>query len=222
MTQILNAPVATLNEASSNIWTMTDSVSSLSVVLTSGYLSAQQAIGASFQSTDVIYISYNGGAGFFSFSFSGSVITLVSLPVNGSQIASIAMTAAEFNGMYAAPKLLVAAPGAGNLLIPSRMQIILTYGSAAFAGGGAVSAQYDSTASGAGVKATNTEAAADFFVTASTVFSFISTSGNTVGALPFATCVNKGLYLSNATGAFTTGTGSSIIVKVKYDIISVA
>ena len=83
-----------------------------------------------------------------------------------------------------------------------------------------VFAQYDSTADGGGALATNSEAAADFFAAASTVFQFIGTSGNTVGALPFSTCVNKGLYLSNATQAFTTG-DSTWVVKVYYRIINV-
>ncbi len=135
--------------------------------------------------------------------------------------ASVAVTAAEFNGGYAAPKLLIAAPGANKMIIVERMEMVMTYVSAAFASGGVVFAQYDSTANGAGVKATNTEAAADFFAVASNVFAFLGTSGSTVGALPFSTCANKGLYLSNATGAFTTG-DSTFVVKVHYRIIATA
>lgn len=135
--------------------------------------------------------------------------------------ASVAVSAAEFNGAYAAPKLLIAAPGANKMIIVDRMEMVMTFVSAGFASGGVVFAQYDSTANGAGVKATNTEAAADFFAVASNVFAFIGTSGNTVGALPFSTCANKGLYLSNATGAFTTG-DSTFVVKIHYRIIATA
>lgn len=137
------------------------------------------------------------------------------------QVASVAVSAAEFNGMYAAPKLLIAAPGANNLIEIDRMLLIMTYGTANFASGGVVAAQYDSTANGAGVKATNTEAAADFFAAASTTFSFVGTSGNTAGILPFSTTVNKGIYLSNQTGAFTTG-DSTFVVKIYYRIVAVA
>jgi hypothetical protein len=142
--------------------------------------------------------------------------------VNNIQLyASVAVSAAEFNGAYAAPKLLIAAPGANKMIIVDRMEMVMTFVSAAYAGGGVVFAQYDSTANGAGVKATNTEAAADFFAVASSVFSFLGTSGNTVGVLPFTTCANKGLYLSNATGAFTTG-DSTWVVKIHYRIIATA
>ncbi len=138
------------------------------------------------------------------------------------QYASVAITAAEFNGMYAAPKLIVAAPGANKLIVVSQVELIMTYGSAAFAAGGVVGFQYDSTAHGAGVGASNTEAAADFFQTASTTFPFVGVSGNTVAILPFTTTVNKGLYLSNLTQAFTTGTGSSFVCKVHYRIVATA
>lgn len=133
--------------------------------------------------------------------------------------ASIPMTAAQFNGMYAAPFQLIAAPGANKLIAVESMELIMTFVSADYASGGVVAAQYDSTVHGAGVLATNSEAAADFFAAASTTFQFIRASGNTVGALPFSTTVNKGLYLSNATGPFTTG-DSTWVVKVYYRIVN--
>jgi hypothetical protein len=145
-----------------------------------------------------------------------SITSIASVIAAGPLSAQVTMTAAQFNGMYAAPLLLVAAPGANSMIIVDSIAIVMTYGSAAFAAGGVVAAQYDSTADGAGVIASTTEAAADFFATASTVFKL------NPGAVlaPFSTCANKGLYLSNVTQAFTTGTGSAFIVKVRYHIVS--
>ncbi len=137
------------------------------------------------------------------------------------QVASVAISAAEFNGMYAAPKLLIAAPGANNLIVIDKMELIMTFVSAAYASGGVVAAQYDNTVHGAGVYASNSEAAADFFAAASATFQFNAISGNTVGVLPFSTTVNKGLYLSNLTGAFTTG-DSTWVAKIYYRIVAVA
>jgi len=142
-------------------------------------------------------------------------------PANALKYASVAISAAEFNGMYEAPKLLIAAPGANNLIVVSQIDLIMTYNANAFAAGGVVAAQYDNTVHGAGVLATNSEAAADFAAAASTTFQFTGTSGNTVGALPFSTTVNKGLYLSNATGAFTTG-DSTFVAKIFYRIVATA
>jgi len=225
MAKYLSAPWAPYQIGSAAFakkWMLIDTVSSYAQVTTAGYLSDQQALGHVFSANDLMYIQYLGGAGWFNLSIDvNNNITLSGSAIIASNMASVAITAAQFLGMYAAPVQLIAAPGANRLIVVNSMQLVLTYGTAAFAGGGVVAAQYDSTVHGAGVLATNSEAAADFAVTASTTFNFISESGNTVGALPFSTTVNKGLYLSNATGAFTTG-DSTIVAKVRYEIIATA
>lgn len=128
--------------------------------------------------------------------------------------AAVPISAAEFNGMYAAPKLLVAAGGANTMIIVHKIDLLMTYVSANYAAGGVTHAQYDSTANGAGVIATTTLSAATFQAAASTGFLF-----NT-GVVPqtFSTCTNKGIYLSNVTGAFTTG-DSTFVAHVYYSIV---
>lgn len=168
-------------------------------------------------------VASTAGSGFTANNFTSAADSAGTIQDSGFNVdnvlryASVAVSAAEFNGMYAAPKLLIAAPGANKLIVVDRMEMVMTYGAANFAAGGVVAAQYDSTVHGAGVLATNTEAAADFFAAASTTFVF---NGATALA-PFSTTVNKGLYLSNQTGAFTTG-DSDFVVKVHYRIIATA
>lgn len=129
--------------------------------------------------------------------------------------AAVPITAAEFNGMYAVPKLLVAAGGANTLVVVEQMILPMTFVSAQYAAGGVVAAQYDSTANGLGVLATATEAAADFTgAAASTSFRFIPS----VAVAPFTTTVNKGIYLSNQTAAFTTG-DSTFVAHIWYRTI---
>jgi hypothetical protein len=127
---------------------------------------------------------------------------------------AVPITAAEFNGMYAAPKLLLAAGGANTLQVLDQLQLVMTYGAANYAAGGVAAVQYDSTANGAGVIASTTLAAATFQAAASTTF----TMNAGVVALPFTTTVNKGLYLSNITGAFTTG-DSNFVAHLWYRTI---
>lgn len=127
---------------------------------------------------------------------------------------AVAITAAEFNGMYAAPKLLLAAGGANTLQVLEQLQLLMTYVSANYAAGGVVAVQWDSTANGAGVIASTTLAAATFQAAASTGFNF----NRGVVAETFTTCVNKGLYLSNVTGAFTTG-DSTFVAHLWYRTI---
>lgn len=130
------------------------------------------------------------------------------------QYAAVAITAAEFNGMYAAPKQLVAAAGANTLIVLDRVELVMTYNSAAYAAGGVAAVQYDSTINGAGVIASSTNAAANFQATASTSFAF----NQGAAVAPFTTTVNKGLYLSNLTAAFTTG-NSAMVAHVWYKVI---
>ena len=127
---------------------------------------------------------------------------------------AVAVTAAQFNGMYAAPKLLLAAQGANTLIVLDQLQLVMTYGSANYAAGGVAAVQYDSTVNGAGVIASTTLAAATFQAAASSTF----TMNAGVVVLPFTTTVNKGLYLSNITAAFTTG-DSDFVAHLWYRVI---
>lgn len=141
--------------------------------------------------------------------------TTLRIPTTTLIYDQVVVTAAEFKGMYAAPKLLIAAGGANTQIILDQMVIVMTFNSAQYAAGGVVAAQYDSTIHGLGVLFSTTEAASDFNnAAASTSF---RTEGSQVVA-PFTTTVNKGIYLSNQTGAFTTG-DSDFVVHLWYRII---
>jgi hypothetical protein len=174
-------------------------------------------------SVDGAPASYTAGSILLAGDTNGSIGADSGYNVNNLQLyASVAITAAEWNGMYAAPKQLIAAPGANKLIVVDRMELVMTFVAAAYAAGGVVAAQWDSTANGAGQHATNTEAAADFFAAASSAFMFNGNSGNAAttdgGLVPLSANVNKGLYLSNKTGAFTTGDGTWV-AKIHYRII---
>lgn len=144
-----------------------------------------------------------------------NAVTSAKLATSVLQYATVAITAAEFNGMYAAPKLLVAAGGANTLIELDRCVLLETYNSAAYAAGGTAAVQYDATVNGAGVIASTTLANTVFQGTAST--GLIMNGG--VVAQPFTTCVNKGLYLSNITAAYTTG-NSTFVAHVWYKVIA--
>lgn len=140
------------------------------------------------------------------------------LASNQVKYASVAVSAAEFNGMYATPKLLVAAGGANTLHVLQRAYAFMTYGSAAFASGGTANIQYDSTVHAGGTAASTGVIASQFQATASTAGIFVGTLGGS-NSTAFSTSVNKGLYLSNGTGAFTTG-DSSFVFHVFYNTIA--
>ena len=226
------------NTQALKVWTYnataTGNNEAIATVVASAYFnSAQQSLAADTLSGllsvgDVMHIHGNDSNGMYVVTSITTNVTLATYAAIGSissaqvnpnliQYASVAITAAQFNGMYAAPKLLVAAGGANTLLVLDKVQLLETYGAAAFAGGGVAAVQYDSTANGAGIIASSTLSAATFQVTASTAFNF--NAG--VVPQPFSTAVNKGLYLSNVTGAFTTG-DSDLVAHIWYKEIASA
>jgi hypothetical protein len=146
--------------------------------------------------------------------------TTLRVPLTNLVYTSVAITAAEFNGMYDAPKELIAAQGANTLIVVDQMVLAMTFVAAAYAAGGVVAAQYDSTVHGGGVLATNSQQASDFQAAASDAFIFKGASGDDSDAL-FSAAVNKGIYLSNATGAFTTGDGTWV-AHLWYRVIPTA
>lgn len=167
-------------------------------------------------------VASTAGSGFTIGNFVSAADTAGTIQDSGVGISGVlshvrvAMTAAQWNGMYAAPFLLVAAPGANKINVVEQIVLGMTFVSADYAAGGVVGAQYGATVHGAGPAASSTEAAADFFAAASTVFRLGSGLGT--GA-PFSSCVNVGIYLSNLTGAFTTG-DSTWIVDVYYRTVA--
>lgn len=128
----------------------------------------------------------------------------------------VAVTAAEFNGAYAAPKLLIAAPAAGLRININQAVFRMVFVAAQYAAGGAVALQYDSTVHGAGTLASATIAAA-------TINGYAASSNiGVAGALAssaITTTEAKGIYLSNQTGAFTTGDGTWHI-DIWYSIVT--
>lgn len=133
---------------------------------------------------------------------------------------SVDVTAAEFNGAYAAPHLILAAPAAGTYYVVHGVQFEFDYGGAQFANGGVMGIQYDNTANGAGVlthtgvaAAVVQGVAADFIIGAAG-FNIAALVGGAASAI-----VAKGLYLSNKTAAFDTGT-SDVRVHLTYSTVT--
>jgi hypothetical protein len=135
---------------------------------------------------------------------------------NMLQYISVPMTAAEWNGMYAAPFLMFLAGGAHTLITINQVAIEVIYGSAQFTAGGVVALQYDSTANGAGVPASDTIAAAT--VTGWAANTIIGVTG-AISNGASAAIVNKGIYISNQTAAFATG-DSTFLLHIWYSISS--
>ena len=133
--------------------------------------------------------------------------------------AVVTMTAAQVDGAYAAPFVLIAAPGAGfGILLLSAA--VVTEVSTAFATGGVAIVQYGATVHGAGTNALSaTIPAAEITAASSQIYSMTGYVPTTVTA---TTAVSGlGVYFSNATQAFTLGTGSTVTVALQYMVVPI-
>ncbi len=146
-----------------------------------------------------------------------NTLTSASIATDVIQYVKVPVTAVQLNGAYAAPFVLIAAPGANKLIRVHDVTLEVDYGSAQFANGGALALQYDSTANGAGVLASAALAAATLngFAADSVVGLAGAAAAGAASAM-----VNKGIYLSNLTAAFDTGTGTTVDFHISYSIVT--
>ena len=133
------------------------------------------------------------------------------------QQAQVSLTAANIKGMYAAPVQILAAPGAGLAIVVSQILVELVTTATQFANGGIVGFQYDSTANLAGtlVHAGSIPASVVNAAAGTTLTGLWASSGSNGLTIPS----NKGIYISNQTGAFITGTGTGT-VWIEYSILT--
>ena len=136
-------------------------------------------------------------------------------PLFGTQ--QVTLSTANITGMYATPVSLLPAPGTSRIIRVVSIVGKVVFNSAAFASGGVFIVQYDSTANGAGVNAASgTIAAAIINGSANQIFTLNGAALTGAAATGF---LNKALYASNQTGAFTTGDGS-VVLTITYQVVT--
>jgi hypothetical protein len=120
------------------------------------------------------------------------------------QHVSVPLTSANILAMFATPVQLIAAPAAGMNIVVQKVMFTMTTTSTAYAGGGVVEFQIGNTANGAGTATTATVAAA--VVNSGTP----GVSYTTVIPVSYTGTAATGLFISNQTAPFTTGTGTAV------------
>ena len=166
-----------------------------------------------------VYSSADGSRITYRLTNTSGVIT--SAFESGSITLTPAVTLTNFLAAYATPLLIAAAPGAGLVYTNVRAVMTFTYGSAQLANGGDSFIQYSSTANGAGPMATSSVSGVGI-AALSASGSWAYGSGATTASPATPTVVNAGLYLTNATAAFITGTGCTFALKLRAEIIAAA
>jgi len=126
--------------------------------------------------------------------------------------AVVALSAAQLMAMFAAPVSVLPAPGSGYAIVDISADLEMLASATAFTSGGAVSLVYHG---GAVSPVAGTVPAAVVTAGAGTTLTQL---GPAVGSNGITVPANTGIDITNATGAFATGTGTAKLF-LKYRII---
>lgn len=124
----------------------------------------------------------------------------------------VSLTAANIIAMGTTPVSLIAAPGAGKIIIIEHILFKMVRTGTAFTGGGAAEFRY-TDASGAKVSA---DVAAAVITTGGAGTEYAAVGGLEASLTPVA---NAAVVIRNGTAAFAAGTGTAV-VTIKYRIVT--
>lgn len=124
------------------------------------------------------------------------------------QSVSIALSSAQILGMYVTPVQVTTPAVAGKSILPLYWLLRMVRSATAYASGGNVQIQYGNTGSGGGTAQGNTLSSSVITGGAGTVDTFVPA----LAATNITTTQNSNIFVTNATGAFTTGTGTATLV----------
>lgn len=173
---------------------------------------AGYAVGCQLVTTDAGVIYHNVGT---TASCSFVLLKTVDIDPGVVQTIEVNLTAAQIKGMYAAPVAIIPAV-ADKAIILDDVILDLTGTATQYTNGGVVDLQYKDTANGAGttlhadIAATVVTGATDRVVT--------QRIAKDISATAAADIVGVGVYISNKTAAFATGTGTAKVIA-RYHLI---
>lgn len=129
----------------------------------------------------------------------------------------VALTATQVNTMFTTPVELLPAPGTGAFYVVDQAILVNENGGTAWTSGGAITIGYSNANPGSPNALTGTIAAT--FLTSPTVTQAITLAGAQIASSAVSTLANLGIFISNATQVFATGTGV-LKVKLLYSVVN--
>lgn len=135
--------------------------------------------------------------------------------------ASVTLSQANILAMNGAAVTLLAAPGAGKVIIVDTIEFFHDYATTAYADGGDVTIEYETSGVDINVfdVALVTATADDNWLIRGTI-PYVSAAG-TASHFSLTSSANKAVKITNATGAFTGGNAANIIkLRIRYHVIT--
>lgn len=163
-----------------------------------------------WQASDVVLVSASDGWSLFNINSTFTTLT----PLTTIQQTAVNLTATQIKALYDTPVLAVAAPAAGTINLVRHAYLVITFNSAQYAAGGVLALQYKNTVHGGGTAASSTISAATLNgVAANEILEFSAPS-----TILTANATGQAIYLSNATGDFTTGDSAAVLYTYYQNI----
>ncbi len=148
--------------------------------------------------------------------------TFASTVSTGTISSTISLTQANIIAMNGTPVQLLAAASAGTYYVIDQIEVIHTYSTAAYTGGGNVQIQYDSGAVAIALFASTivTAASSSKTVVKPTIYNLDASTGASEG-FAVAGAVAKSVTITNATGVFAAGNAANILkLRLTYRIVT--
>lgn len=134
--------------------------------------------------------------------------------------ALVTLTSANILAMNATPVTILAAPGAGKVIVVDEIEFFHDYATAAYADGGDVTIEYETSGLDVNVfdVALVTATSDDNWVIKPLTY---TSTASTSSHASLTANANKALLITNATGAFTGGNASNIIkMRIRYHVVT--
>ena len=147
---------------------------------------------------------------------SGTIALTSNIGTDVRATATVSLAKADVEGAYAAPKLLIAAPSAGQAIIVELIEVLHSYSATQFDTGAGAYVQYDSTIHGAGTHiSSDLDSTVKEAATTNKAYTVTST------ALDMAAITAKGVYFSSTTAYANGGAANALKIRVSYRVVTV-
>jgi hypothetical protein len=144
-------------------------------------------------------------------------VSLLDNRTGGEQTDVLAtLTAAQVNTMFTTPVELIPAPAAGSFIVVNQAIFVNENGTTAWTGGGAITVGYGATNPPAPNALSGTIAAT--FLTSPVVKQILTLAGAQIASAAESTVDALGIFISNATAVFATGTGV-LKIRLLYNVV---